>query len=391
MFEKPLDQVSEADIEALIVNAQPEGQQLDYKQDFPKGEDLKDLIRHVTGMSNTRGGCIIIGMEEKRDEKGRSTGEPERIHALTESNLDNECLRLANSFRDSVSPRMIPEPEMRTINTKQGPVVIVRIQPSLLKPHMFRHRFYARQGAQTVPLEAEQVRAQFVESESLPQRLREFRITRIAEILGGDVSALLESAANLVVHVCPLEAFTSTRRIDIESVSQRHIPPPGRSGAFTYRLNFTGVASFSGPPGEARTYLQVFRDGCVEYASTTILSPEEGAGGWRLFRARQASNLLALDIPSTLAQIGEEITPYPLAVMVSFFGLKGARGSLDQFADDWTSEILEDRVLIQEIILQEAPKSWGKPMRGVLDSIWQAMGQPNCPCYDEHGNYVRQR
>jgi len=180
-IEKPASNITEADIRALVQGRVCENQRLDYKEMFPqRREEHDEFLRHVAGMANTTGGMILIGVAERRDEAGKTTGEPESICGIGECNLDNLVLRLTNAIRDSIAPRIVPPAEVVAVQTGEGTAVVIRVRRSLTKPHMFRHRFYARQGPQTVPLEVEQVRAEFLEGAALSRRIQDFRVDRLA-------------------------------------------------------------------------------------------------------------------------------------------------------------------------------------------------------------------
>jgi hypothetical protein len=388
MLEKPISEIRESDIRSLIANARREDQRIDYKEALPTGgEPLEKFLKHVAGFANTTGGNIVIGIQEKRDVKGKATGEPETIVGLGETNLDIECQRIMNSVRDSISPRIIPTPEIGVVVTGEGPVVLLRVQSSFIKPHMYRHQFYARQGAQTVPLEVEQVRSEFIDSDALPRRMGEFRADRLAQILSGETGVPLSPPPNMVVHVCPFEAFTTNRRVSIVEISNKHLPHPGAAGATSRRLTFSGAMSVYGSPSNARSFLLVHRNGCLEFATNEVVTPAPESGKFALLQIRRIAKLLAIDVPSTIKGMGQGVITYPATIMVTLLGTYGTRSALDQFGLDYSKTIMDGGALQQELVLHEEPKDWGAAMRDVLDSIWQAVGRDHCDLYDSHGQF----
>lgn len=62
LLSKPIQSFSFADIQGFAQQLEPEGEQLDYKKELPK-----HLAKQLQAFSNTRGGLIIVGVEE--DEK----------------------------------------------------------------------------------------------------------------------------------------------------------------------------------------------------------------------------------------------------------------------------------------------------------------------------------
>ena len=60
------DDVSEADLVALIQAGKPEGLDIEYKRDpyGPADKDRKEAAKDITSFANTHGGHLIIGMVE---------------------------------------------------------------------------------------------------------------------------------------------------------------------------------------------------------------------------------------------------------------------------------------------------------------------------------------
>lgn len=98
-----------------------EGKTLEFKRDLssPKG-----LLKTLVAFANTAGGRIIIGVE---DETRRPVG--------VESPLDDEE-RLCNMIADSISPRLVPNIEMTTVDNKT--LLIVEVFLSNSRPHYMR-------------------------------------------------------------------------------------------------------------------------------------------------------------------------------------------------------------------------------------------------------------
>ena len=113
---------------------------------------------------------------------------------------------------------------------------------------------------------------------------RDFRAERISQIVVGmtPVKLTSRSRALAVLHVMPLGAFESERRLDARQLMQavRELTPTSRglqpiysSRAYTNRYNFEGFLiddSAEGAEREAFSYLQLFRTGILEAVSAEI-------------------------------------------------------------------------------------------------------------------------
>lgn len=110
---KPLESFSFDDIVAFSNEKKPEGIQLDYKKEFPD----KGLTKIITSFANSRGGVIIIGIEE--DEK---TGIPIAAKGIAPDKHDDRVYQYAGN----ISP--IPKIECHTTNEVRGKVfVLIRV------------------------------------------------------------------------------------------------------------------------------------------------------------------------------------------------------------------------------------------------------------------------
>src|SRR4051812_41318824 len=99
MIPKPLSQVSERDIQALVGQVS-EGRTLDFKRDLPGGSDAdkKEFLADVSSFANTNGGDLILGVDEK-------AGVASKIVGVSASDVDAETLRLEQIILSGLDPR----------------------------------------------------------------------------------------------------------------------------------------------------------------------------------------------------------------------------------------------------------------------------------------------
>lgn len=98
-----------------------EGKTLEFKRDLssPKG-----LLKTLVAFANTAGGKLIIGVEDKS-----------RQVIGVDFPLDDEE-RLCSLIADSISPRLVPNIEMTTVDNRT--LLIVEVFPSNSRPHYLR-------------------------------------------------------------------------------------------------------------------------------------------------------------------------------------------------------------------------------------------------------------
>lgn len=95
-----------------------EGKTLEFKRDT---SSARNLLRTLVAFANTAGGRIIIGVTDK-------TGEPVGI----DNPLDEEE-RLCSMIADSISPRLVPNVEMTTVEGKT--LLMIEVFLSNSRPH----------------------------------------------------------------------------------------------------------------------------------------------------------------------------------------------------------------------------------------------------------------
>lgn len=372
--------ITRADIEQLISDQEQEGQRLDYKETLPEKGDRREFLKHVAGFANTTGGLIVFGVREKRDENGKPTGVPEEGPPCGIGfNVDDFFLRLASGIRDSITPQLVPQPEIVSVPGFDPPVVIVRIPRSFAKPHMVHERFYARQGSQTVPLRVEQIRDEFLESGLIAERIRDFRADRLARIVTGETPVRLANPANFVLHICPFSSFAERTEIELQKVHGQVYPPS--QGGFDSRYNLDGALSYLlEDRNTARSYIQVFRSGCFEFVSTEALK-ERPDRDFPLLLINTISAWLVCETPKFLDHLKGAGVQYPVFLMVSLIGTRGARAKFHPDASDYSKSMEENQALLPEVVLQEEPEDWGESYRRTLDTIWQCVGHSKCTAY----------
>ena len=111
-----------------------EGKTLEFKRDI---SSLKPIVKTIVAFANTAGGVIVVG----RDDNGDIVGVDDPLLAEEQ---------LASSIADSISPRLIPNIEMVTVNDKT--LLLIEVYVSGSRPHYVRaygpaHGVFVRLGS----------------------------------------------------------------------------------------------------------------------------------------------------------------------------------------------------------------------------------------------------
>ena len=396
MIEKEFDAIGKADIEALISNAVSEDRTIEYKQQLPGGldEDTREFLADVSSFANATGGDLIYGVREQRDAQGQATGTPEAADGLARINADAEKGRLESKLQDGVDPR-IPGIRLRHIDGfPSGPIIIIRIPKSWAAPHMIKFknlsRFYSRTSRGKFQLDVREIRAAFLASESVAEKISAFRSERAGRILTGETPVPLDASPKLVFHSLPIAGFAEPEPMDMKGAQavwpNSKVRPMGQPRQWgPPEFNFNGLLSVGGI-GEATVgYIQLFRNGTIEAVCARI-TPGQIVYGITFEQELMREAVTYLDLQHLLGH------GPPLFIAITLIAAKGFTilPNEPSFHDNWgfTRQIEQDVLLAPEVLVQEHGADFGRLLRPALDTIWQASGWPGSQGYDADGKWV---
>ncbi len=175
VFGKPLKEVEEQDIQRLVNDQIEENINLDYKKEIdisPKGR--KELCKDVSAFANSRGGVIIYGIEEKKNELGIPV--PVGPIAGIDADIDRE--QVESILLNSIKPRLHFEPKRILLSSDpQKCVFVISIPQSLQAPHMVTkdkdNRYYKRVNFSSVLMEEYEIRDLFQRNAQMKEKISE--------------------------------------------------------------------------------------------------------------------------------------------------------------------------------------------------------------------------
>ena len=383
---KPIGSLTADDVTSLITNKVPEGRSLEYKEELPGGSSSqkKEFFADISSLANTVGGWILYGVAEERDEEGRPTGVPRECVGLKD-NSERQVLRCDSMARDGIEPR-IPGFRCRAIPLSDSAFVLACWVPkSLQAPHMVvfegASKFYARGASGKYPLDVQQIREAFVGSESLRDKIRAFRLDRIASIAAGNPGRVTRGA------------LRRPPRHPAQHVRQRDGAAAGgilQDGLFGFlrlrsRYNFDGLVGYREGRDAAYDYVQIFRNGAVEFVRPLGPTGTKRKVIPSLLIERELAQQLEVNLRS-LEGCGVE---GPLLVTLTCIGVKGWRMALPQGRDfvDETAPIDRDTLTLPDVWLEQVPapldfQASAKILRGPFDALWQSSGRDGSPYFN---------
>ncbi len=391
MISKPLDQITEKDLQDLIDFKVAERKTLDYKRDLPGGTaaDRDKFLANVSSFANTSGGDLVYGVDAPS-----GTGEPTSIPGLNLPEPEGEKLRLEQFLQSGLRPTL-PRHDIHYFQLSSGRfVLIVRAWQSWLAPHRLGDYgpFYARNSAGKFQLDVGQLRQAFGLSDSISKRISDFRAERISRVYAEDLPTVIDEGPRLLIHVIPPPAFASFAQPDIADALRRafadrgnnfggaSFEPFSHTGSWGHFVNLEGrvvipVADGDRPAG--RSYTQIYRTGILEalWALPTLTREIPG-----ILCDRWLPNFILL-MPKYLAGLTKLGVVPPFFVFLSFLSIKGFH--LFGPTGGYTNRPFDrDSILLPEFYLETIPGDIRPAIKRPLDLLWNAVG-------DEVNPYLR--
>ncbi len=391
MIAKSVDQITEEDLQALVSNSVVERKTLEYKQALPgnSDRDKKEFLADVSSFANASGGDLIYGIIEDK-----KTGTPKALEGLCIENIDQEILRLDNIIRTGIQPRLPSvtiSPPLALENSKI--VLIIRIPKSWISPHRVIYdghdKFYSRSSNGKYPLDVGELRIAFNLSETITERIRNFRLDRISKIFANETPEPFYDNAKMVLHLIPIISFNPAQSYDINTIaSEPAIMPPIHSfSGLSNRYNLDGCLTYSkGQEGKSYSYAQLYRNGIIEAVNGSMLKPQEQG---LLIPSRLYEKELVKSTTQYLTILKTLSVEPPIFIFLSMLGVKGYSMAVrDHFSFFETHTIDRDVMLLPEVVVESYDVKAEDILKSSFDSIWNACGFRRSFNYNDAGEWA---
>lgn len=391
---KPLLEITESDLTALITNGEKERKIIEFKVILPgtSDDEKREFLADVSSFANAVGGDIIYGIKEEN-------GYAQALPGVECENPDAEILRLESSISSGIQPRLIGV-ETHYISLQNGKYVfIISIPQSWLSPHMvtFRNysRFFSRHTNGKLQMDIQEIRTAVLSSDNLSTRIRNFHLERVSKVINFDTPVSLNAGAKIVLHMIPMSSFQSTNMIDLKQAGREYIHIETLHGKPTsIRFNIDGLVTWNSMMDDVPcSYTQVFRNGIIETVDGYLLRKREGlspsipSASFEQSVIEASSKLLGF-----LRHSG--VIP-PIYIFMSLCYVRGYSLGVSselQRRHYWLIErhdlIDRENINLPDIMVDSYDDlDLGRLLRPAFDAVWNACGWPESENYDQDGNY----
>ncbi len=399
---KSVDEISETDILGLIENRIAESKILDYKREFTIDEQYSKkkagFLADISAMYNTEGGCIIYGIEEKKDEEGKNTGIPDKLIELTIKNDDVLLGQIHDVTQSNTDPAITNlHPIFLTVNGLK--ILIIGVPKGIGMPVMITYnevnKFYRRNSHGNYLVDTFELYNMFVNTNEIKDKADKFRWDRIFSLGNGSLFGNLNLVGQSVIHVIPYsfkdETFVDLNKIFVDQSNDDHYPYVSQNGDAIRpnRFNIDGLVTSIEEYGSVKltSFNQYFRNGNIEIYSTDFYSASRD-GKYGAFQANSFGIFIIKSLDRAFRVMKKLQKTPPLMVFISInmvkdaFLLRKDNGQVGQFT--------RGGIFLPPIYLPEFPVNengiFGY-LKPYLDIIWQAAGATSSPeLRDYYGN-----
>lgn len=273
LFNKSIDQIRLMDLNRLIDNSIPESIRLDYKKEisFSTSSDKAELLADISSFSNSEGGVIIYGIQEKKDEENKNTGTPEKFTPIKNLNTDSLTLTIENLVKDGLEPSLT-KIKIKFIDVEDGKIIIIGIPKNYGLPKMViirgKYRFYARRNSGKYLMDVYELSSRFINADKMNLQYDNIHKERVDKVSKGLFLSLIDTKRVFIFSCFPLDN-TSIENLDLTDKALLNkiteILNPIYSNGFDKRHNLEGFMTYSKEHHEEYettyipSYTQLFR------------------------------------------------------------------------------------------------------------------------------------
>jgi len=390
MINRNIEEISKEDLKALVENEVIEHKTIEYKRELPGNSDgdKKEFLADVTSFANASGGDLVYGIVEDK-----KTGKPKSLDGLSIGNPDQELLRLDGIIRTGVQPR-IPS----VICSKPIPIqddkfaLVIRVQKSWIAPHRVilggHDKFYSRSSNGKYPLDVGELRMAFTLSESISERIRNFRTNRLSQIIANDTPVTFYGDHKIVLHLIPVISFDPAQSYDLGRIMPNinKLKPISSSG-WNERYNLDGFLSFTWNKDQGSySYTQLYRNGIIEAVEGLLLEPD---GGKLLIPSIAYEQELIKSTSNYLSLLRSWSVAPPVFIFLSLLGVKGFTMGLNswRYRHHDIHAIDRDTIILPEVVVDNYDLKGEILLKPSFDSIWNACGFQRDFYYNEQGEW----
>jgi len=250
-------------------------------------------------------------------------------------------------------------------------------------------RFYSRTSGGKYQLDVHEIRTGFVAAETAIERLRRFRVERVARVLALEAPAPIAAGPKLILHALPVNVLDEVwaRVLTMEQDKIAFAIALIAATPTTWRFNLDGFVVHTLSYDLSRQcYTQLFRDGGIEAMSGGVVAKNDRRGGFYAWGMEQQ----VIGAFSTYQKFWHEVgVAPPLLIGLTLSGVKGWKVLRTAYDfNDLEAVFDRDVVSSPEVMLSDLTTLADVVLHPLFDFVWNGGGWPGSPNY-KNGRWLK--
>jgi hypothetical protein len=382
---KPLREITEAELRALVQSGMAEHLHLEYKSAL-YGADHEGRREHLQDMcmfANSQGGLLLIGISEQRDAQGQPTGIPDPDAVLGIEVPNPEAVLQAYDARvvSCIEERLRVESHAIPVAADRY-VFAFRIPNSARKPHCVRYNghvyFPSRRERNRYPMSVTEIKELAMTAAS--------QLERATQLLKGAINFESRAGTDVNLYLGLIPVFFREFLIDITNAAiKREIcgfDLLGRNLFQNARYCFEGLER----PDDGRTVLTLMRNGLIRARVSIPMQEVRNEPGVFLFYPIGFDGVIRRFVLRTqhLFELASLSSPVALAVKLTV-----PVESLAAYGDVATGNYRHVPVARRDFEFSTFVDAFGEPVERFIgplcDHIHQTFGEERSPNFTADG------
>lgn len=394
---KYITDITPEDIEELFNNNIRESKNLDYKREigFDDKENKKlNFIIDVMAMYNSDGGCIIYGIQEKKDSKNDNTGYPDQLINVEYSNKDNFERQIHAIIKDNTDPS-ITNIVTHFITVEDKNILIIGIPRGLGLPSMITYRdlnrFHRRNASGNYAVSTFELNQMFLQNQTVKEKALNFRASRIKDIKDKSVYPDMEVKGDLFLHLIPF-SFLEDKMYDLQQILQvnpaQKIFPVNKGDYYSqnkFEYNLDGLLTYNIRPQQKNltSYIQYFRNGIIEIYTNACLEENESSSS-KYIRLSTAVQTTLFSIANMILVYKQLEIELPFLVSLSLLGVQDCTFLVPP--STVAGQVIKPDIHLPSILINTYDFTYPElfiMLKSTFNILWQGVNIPECPPVEE--------
>lgn len=242
-------------------------------------------------------------------------------------------------------------------------------------------KFYTRGANGKYPMDVDELRTSFNLSQTISDKIKDFRINRINSIYTNQSYLPLPEGAKVILHLIPFSAFSPNSNFNFEGIrdSTKEMRPM-KGGGLDYQYNLDGFMYYTHDGG----YTQAFKNGVIEAVNSSLLIEYSGQ---KSIPSSALENMILESFDDYIKILEQRNVSFPVAIALTLTGIKEYSFAAGSYTPLFRNKFphRNDILIIPENLILDTSSRHSDLFRPIFDSLWNSYGYEKSLNFDNDG------